>query len=67
MPEPCALIGLESIKLHMTGILSELGIRGPEQGHYPEVVYNQPAYVKRGIHGDCPVAEGVARRIKNEN
>lgn len=64
MPEPCCLIGLEAIKIHMVGVLAELGMRGPAQGHYPNVVYKQPAYIKRGIKGNCPVAEEVAKSIK---
>lgn len=64
LAEPCCLIGLEAIKLHMTGILAELGMRGPEQGHYPNVVYEQKAYIDRGITGDCPIAESVAKSIR---
>jgi hypothetical protein len=45
-------------------VLAELGIRGPEQGHYPNVVYQQPAYIKRGITGSCPIAEKIAASIK---
>ena len=55
----------EQMKLHMTGIKAELGIRGPELGHYPKVVYQQPAYIQKGIKGNCPIAEGVAEKIKN--
>ena len=53
------------MKLHMTGIKAELGLRGPNQGHYPNVVYDQPAYIEKGITGNCPIAEQVARKIKN--
>ena len=67
LAEPLCLMALEQMKIHMIGIQAELGIRGPEQGHYPEVVYRQPAYIKRGITGDCPVAESVALKIKNKN
>ena len=49
----------------MTGIKAELGLRGPNQGHYPNVVYDQPAYIEKGITGNCPIAEQVARKIKN--
>ena len=55
------------MKLHMTGIKAELGLRGPEQGHYPKVVYQQPAYESRGITGHCPVAEAAAEKIRNRN
>lgn len=65
LAEPLCLMALEQMKIHMVGIKAELGLRGPEQGHYPEVVYNQPAYKKRGITGKCPIAEAVATKIKN--
>ena len=67
LAEPLCLMALEQMKIHMTGIKAELGIRGPEQGHYPEVVYNQPAYQRLGIVGNCPIAEDVANKIKNKN
>ena len=65
LAEPLCLMALEQMKIHMTGIEAELGIRGPEQGHYPRVVYHQPAYIKQNINGDCPIAEKVAEKIKN--
>jgi len=64
LAEPLCLMAYEQMKLHMVGIKSELGIRGPEQGHYPNVVYQQAAYVKRGITGDCPIAEEAARTVR---
>lgn len=64
LAEPLCLMALEQMKLHMVGIKSELGLRGPNQGHYPKVVYHQPAYIKKGIKGDCPVAERVASEIE---
>ena len=57
-------MALEQMKLHMTGIKAELGLRGPEQGHYPNVVYEQPAYKKKGIIGNCPIAESAATAIR---
>lgn len=66
LAEPLCLMALEQMKIHMTGIKAELGLRGPEQGHYPEVVYNQPAYKQKSITGDCPIAEEAARNIKNK-
>jgi hypothetical protein len=63
LAEPLCLMALEQMKLHMKGIKSELGLRGPAQGHYTKVVYQQPAYKERGIVGDCPVAESVAYEI----
>lgn len=65
LAEPLCLMALEQMKLHMTGIKSELGLRGPEQGHYPMVVYDQPVYKNRNISGDCPIAESIAKKIKN--
>ena len=63
LAEPLCLMALEQMKIHMTGIKAELGNRGPEQGHYPNVVYNQPAYKERGITGNCPIAEEIALSI----
>lgn len=65
LAEPLCLMAYEQMKLHMTGIKAELGLRGPEQGHYPNVVYQQPVYKRLGITGDCPIAERVASEIKN--
>ena len=65
LAEPLCLMALEQMKLHMTGIRAELGLRGPEQGHYPKVCYEQPAYKERGIKGDCPIAERAAKRIRD--
>jgi len=65
LAEPLCLMALEQMKLHMTGIRAELGLRGPQQGHYPKVVYHQPAYKKLGLIGDCPIAEKIAEKIKN--
>ena len=67
LAEPLCLMALEQMKIHMTGIKAELGLRGPEQGHYPKVVYDQPAYKSRGIIGDCPVAEAVAKSIREKS
>ena len=64
LAEPLCLMALEQMKLHMTGVKAELGLRGPEQGHYPNVVYDQPAYKNKGIVGNCPIAEKVAKKIK---
>jgi perosamine synthetase len=64
LAEPLCLMAYEQMKLHMTGIKAELGLRGPKQGHYPAVVYNQPAYIEKGITGNCPIAESVAKKIK---
>lgn len=63
LAEPLCLLAYEQMKLHMHGIRAELGLRGPEMGHYPKVVYDQPVYQKLGITGNCPIAEQVARDI----
>lgn len=65
LAEPLCLMAYEQMKLHMTGIKAELGERGPSQGHYPYVIYNQPIYKKLGIKGNCPIAEDIANKIKN--
>jgi len=67
LAEPLCLMALEQMKLHMTGIRAELGLRGPEQGHYPEVVYNQPIYKEKNIIGHCPIAEQACDRIKKRS
>lgn len=64
LAEPLCLMALEQMKLHMTGIKSELGLRGPKQGHYPNVVYEQPAYKRLNISGNCPIAEKAAKEIR---
>jgi len=64
LAEPLCLMALEQMKIHMTGIKAELGLRGPEQGHYPSVVYHQPAYRRLGIEGNCPIAEKIAQDIR---
>jgi UDP-2-acetamido-2-deoxy-ribo-hexuluronate aminotransferase len=64
LAEPLCLMAYEQMKLHMTGIKAELGIRGPAQGHYPNVVYEQPIYIEKGITGNCPIAESVAKKIR---
>jgi len=64
LAEPLCLLAYEQMKLHMKGIKAELGLRGPERGHYPNVIYNQPYYVRKGITGDCPIAEAVAKSVR---
>jgi dTDP-4-amino-4,6-dideoxygalactose transaminase len=65
LAEPLCLMAYEQMKLHMKGIVAQLGLRGPEQGHYPNVVYHQPAYKKLNISGDCPIAEAAAKKIND--
>ena len=64
LAEPLCLMAYEQMKLHMKGIKAELGLRGPEKGHYPNVVYEQPIYKKMNVTGDCPIAERVAKSIR---
>ena len=66
LAEPLCLMAYEQMKLHMVGIKSELGIRGPDKGHYPKVVYHQPAYKKRNISGNCPIVEKTAKQIQEK-
>jgi dTDP-4-amino-4,6-dideoxygalactose transaminase len=63
LAEPLCLMAYEQIKLHMTGIRSELGGH-PEARPYPKVVYEQPVYKKLGISGNCPVAEKTVDSIQ---
>lgn len=65
LAEPLCLMAYEQMKLHDKGIKAELGLRGPEKGHYPEVIYRQPIYVQKGITGNCPIAEKVAENIRS--
>ena len=64
LAEPLCLMAYEQMKLHDKGIKAELGLRGPEKGHYPEVIYRQPIYVQKGITGNCPIAEEAAEKIR---
>lgn len=64
LAEPLCLLAYNQMKLHMKGIKSELGHRNIKDGHYPYVVYDQPALKNRGIKGDCPIAEKVAEEVK---
>jgi len=64
LAEPLCLLAYNQMKLHMTAIKSELGYRNETSGHYPYVVYDQPAIKKLGINGNCPVAEKKAKFIK---
>lgn len=67
MPAPCALIGYERLKLHMAGAMAELGQYDENNGFYPYVTYETEACRERGIHGACPVAEQVARSIRQRD
>ena len=64
LAEPLCLMAYSQMKLHMTGIEAELGLRTIKDGHYPYVAYDQPAIKKLGITGDCPIAEKTAQFIK---
>jgi dTDP-4-amino-4,6-dideoxygalactose transaminase len=64
LAEPLCLIGLENLKIHERAYMSELGMRDESMGHYPNVVYEQPAYKRLGIKGNCPIAEQAAYEIR---
>lgn len=52
---------------HFIGGNAELGRFGPEDGHYPRVVYEQPLYKDLGYEkwkGKCPVAEALAKKVQ---
>ena len=64
MPEPCALIGLEKIKMHFKGAVAEIGSYSEKDGFYPYVTYKLQFFQKTGIeYATCPVAEQVAKDI----
>lgn len=63
MPEPCALIGYEKLKLHWNQAQAELSRVTERDGFYPYVVYQTEAFLRLGIGGDCPVAERVAAEV----
>lgn len=55
---------------HYIGGNAELGRFGPEDGHYPRVVYEQPLYKDKGLYerwkGKCPIAEALAKKVRTE-
>lgn len=55
---------------HYIGGNAELGRFGPENGHYPRVVYEQPLYKDCGFYENwkdkCPIAEALAKRVRTE-
>lgn len=67
LAEPLCLLAYSQMKLHMTGIKAELGLRTVKDGHYPYVAYDQPAIKNLGITGDCPIAEKIANFIKENH
>lgn len=62
----CALVAETNLRLHLPAIISELGRYGPEDGYYPRVVYEYEYYRKLGITGNCPVAEEMARKVREQ-
>lgn len=66
LAEPLCLMAYEQMKLHDKGIEAQLGVITEKTGHYPEVVYKQPAYIKKQITGNCPIAEKAAKNIKEK-
>ena len=64
MPWICAFIAETNLRLHLPGLLAELGRYGPEDGYYSKLVYQHKYYKDLGLTGDCPVAEIMARKVK---
>jgi len=64
LAEPLCLLGIENLKIHKRAWMAELGMRDESHGHYPNVAYEQPAYKRRGIMGNCPNAEAAAKAIR---
>ncbi len=67
MPEPCALIALERLKMHEKAVLFELGAYDETAGFYPYVVYDLPFCRDRGISGCCPIAEEAAKAVRKDS
>lgn len=61
MPEPCALIGYEKLKLHRPQIATELGRYAEKDGFYKKLIYDYPAFHQYKSH--CPVAESLVKDI----
>tara|TARA_R110000796_G_scaffold234834_1_gene353745 strand:+ start:165 stop:977 length:813 start_codon:yes stop_codon:yes gene_type:complete len=66
LAEPLCLMAYEQMKFHMKGIKAELGLRDLKSGHYPRVVYDQPIYKDMKITGNCPIAERVAKEVREK-
>lgn len=62
MPEPCALIGLERMKLHWWEIFAQ-SPPTEANGFYPYVAHELPAF--RQFARYCPVAESAALEVRS--
>lgn len=60
MPEPCALIGLERMKLHWPDVVAH-SPPSERNGFYPYVAHELPAFRQFSRH--CPVAEALSTEI----
>lgn len=60
MPEPCALIGLERMKLHWDEV-SRFVPPTEKNGFYPYVAHELPPFQRFARH--CPVAESLALEV----
>lgn len=63
MPEPCALIGYEKLKLHKPTIEAEIGRYDERNGFYKKLVYQYEVYRELGHYPNCPIAEEVVKQI----
>lgn len=54
------------IMYHFIGGKAELGRFGPKDGHYPCTIYEQPLYKSLEIKGECPIAEKVCKKVREE-
>lgn len=63
-----AFQGWQQVKMHKKAIVSELGLLGPKDGYYKELVYDHPWYQenpKKWFAMDCPVAEREAEKVRS--
>lgn len=63
MSDLSALVGIERLKMHKTAIISELGMYGPADGHYPLLAYQQEAIRRLNYYGNCPNAERLCGMV----
>jgi len=70
MNELTATMLNHNLTYHEKGWNSELGRFSPKDGHYPNVVYEQPLYKRLGYYdiwkGKCPNAEMIAKEVREK-
>jgi dTDP-4-amino-4,6-dideoxygalactose transaminase len=66
MSPQSALTGYAQLKLHQNQIEYALGQYSERNGYYPYVTYEHDFIKDLGITGNCPIAEGAAKSIKNK-